>query len=182
MILCEKNEYKKYTSQTYSWRIQSSAVVFLFYFFIFIYLFFKDFVYFFSKREEEKHQCVVASHMPPTGDLARNPGMCPDWESNWRPFGSQAGTHSTEPHSQSSIFILKMNRSLAKGMEHLWKFQESAKLKLYLCLLYITFRNYSPAPCPVIDHLRVLTTSRIQTNSSQKDVARKGLLVPDGKF
>ena len=31
------------------------------------------------EREGEKHQCVVASHVPPTGDLARNPGMCPDW-------------------------------------------------------------------------------------------------------
>ena len=31
-------------------------------------------------------------HMPPTGDLACNPGMCPDWESNQWPFGSQAGT------------------------------------------------------------------------------------------
>ena len=30
----------------------------------------------------EKHQCVVAFCAPPTGDLARNPGMCPDWESN----------------------------------------------------------------------------------------------------
>ena len=36
--------------------------------------------------------------MPPTGDLACNQGMCPDWESNLRPFGSQAGTQSTEPH------------------------------------------------------------------------------------
>ena len=35
--------------------------------------------------------------MPPTGDLACNPGMCPDWESNWRPFGLQAGTQPTEP-------------------------------------------------------------------------------------
>ena len=35
-----------------------------------------------GEREGEKHQCVVASHMAPTGDLARNPGMCPDWESN----------------------------------------------------------------------------------------------------
>ena len=34
------------------------------------------------EREEEKHQCVVASHVPPTGDLACNPGMCPDLESN----------------------------------------------------------------------------------------------------
>ena len=27
-------------------------------------------------REGEKHQCVVPSHAPPTGDLAYNPGMC----------------------------------------------------------------------------------------------------------
>ena len=46
----------------------------------------------------EKHQCVVASHAPPTGDAARNPGMCPDWELNLRPFGSQTRTQSTEPH------------------------------------------------------------------------------------
>ena len=53
----------------------------------FILLFFKDFIYLFSEgkggKEGGKHQCVVASHAPPTGDLARNPGMCPDWKSNW---------------------------------------------------------------------------------------------------
>ena len=27
-----------------------------------------------GEREGENHQCVVASHMPPTGDLAHNPG------------------------------------------------------------------------------------------------------------
>ena len=41
-----------------------------------------------EEREGEEHQCVVASRMPPTGDLARNPGMCPDWESNLRPLVS----------------------------------------------------------------------------------------------
>ena len=51
-----------------------------------------------EEREGEKHQCVVASCVPPTGDLACNPGMCPDWELNWRPFGSRAHTQSTEPH------------------------------------------------------------------------------------
>ena len=51
-----------------------------------------------GEREEEKHQCVLASHVPPTGDLACNPGMCPDWELNQRPFGWQVGTQSTEPH------------------------------------------------------------------------------------
>ena len=41
----------------------------------------------------EKHGCVretsigCLSHMPhPTGNLAHNPGMCPDWGSNWQPF------------------------------------------------------------------------------------------------
>ena len=51
-----------------------------------------------GEREGEKHQCVVVSHVLPTRDLAHNPGMCPDWESNWRPFGFQASTPSTEPH------------------------------------------------------------------------------------
>ena len=46
---------------------------------------------------------------PPTGDLAHNPGMCPGWESNWRPFGSQAGTQSTEPHQpELLVFILHL--------------------------------------------------------------------------
>ena len=39
-----------------------------------------------------------ASRVPPPGDLAHNPGMCPDWELNRRPFGSQAGAQSTESH------------------------------------------------------------------------------------
>ena len=33
-----------------------------------------------GEREGEIHQGVVASLMPPTGDLAPNPGMCPDWD------------------------------------------------------------------------------------------------------
>ena len=35
-----------------------------------------------GRRKRGKHQCVFASCAPPTGDLAHNPGMCPDWESN----------------------------------------------------------------------------------------------------
>ena len=52
----------------------------------FIFLFFKIFYLFIlergreGEREGEKHQCVVASCLPSTGDLACNPGMCPDWE------------------------------------------------------------------------------------------------------
>ena len=50
-----------------------------------------------GEREGDKHQSVVASHAPPTGDLAHNPGMCPDCDSNEQLFGSQADK-STEPH------------------------------------------------------------------------------------
>ena len=44
----------------------------------------KKFIFRGEGREEEgeKHQCVVASCTPPAGDLACNPGMCPDWELN----------------------------------------------------------------------------------------------------
>ena len=54
-----------------------------------IFIFVKDFIYSFLERGEEKeregkrYQCGVASHAPGTGDQARTPGMCPDWESNW---------------------------------------------------------------------------------------------------
>ena len=50
-----------------------------------------------ERKTGEKHQCAVASHTPLTGDLAHNPGMCPDWELNSQPFGLQADTQSTEP-------------------------------------------------------------------------------------
>ena len=41
---------------------------------------------------------------PSPGDLTYNPGMCPDWESNWHPFGSQASAQSTEPHQSGQKF------------------------------------------------------------------------------
>ena len=55
--------------------------------YLFSLFFLKDFINSFlerveGEREGEKHQCVVASRTPPNGDLARNPGMCPDWESD----------------------------------------------------------------------------------------------------
>ena len=49
-------------------------------------------------KRGEKHQCVVAFHAPHNGDLDCNPSRFPDWELDQCPFGSQAGTQSTEPH------------------------------------------------------------------------------------
>ena len=45
--------------------------------------------------------CLCAS----SGDPACNPGMCPDWESNWQPFGLQARAQSTELyHAEPQYF------------------------------------------------------------------------------
>ena len=67
-----------------------------------------------GEREGEKHQCVVASHTSPPGDPACNPGMCPDRESNPRPFGSQASTQSTQSRQpgQRSEIALKYGNTL----------------------------------------------------------------------
>ena len=69
-----------------------------------------------GESKGEKHHCVVASWAPPTGDLAHNPGMWPDWESNWQPFGLQACAQSTEPH-QPGHFSLIMVKQKHYGEE-----------------------------------------------------------------
>ena len=55
---------------------------------------------------------LVASHKPPAADLARNPSVCPDWESNWEPFGLQASTQSTEPHQPDLQFFILIKYTL----------------------------------------------------------------------
>ena len=75
------------------------------------FLFFKDLIYSFlergkeGEREGEKYQCVVTSRAPCTEDLACNPGMCPDWESNWQPFGSQPTLNPLSYTSQDSKIV-----------------------------------------------------------------------------
>ena len=74
--------------------------------------FFKTFYLFLERRERGEKKRVrnvnawdtwwVTSCRPPAGDLA--PGMCPDWESNQRPFGLKASSQSTEPH-QPELYV-----------------------------------------------------------------------------
>ena len=59
-------------------------------------------------REGEQHQCVVASYVgpwEPTGDLTHNQTSALDWESNWQPFDSQAGTQ-TLSHMNQGLLVL----------------------------------------------------------------------------
>ena len=80
----------------------------------------KDFIYLFlergegseNERERNINVCLPLAH-PLLGTWC-NPGVCPDWESNWRPFGLQAGTQSAEPHQPGldlSLVKLKTFRS-----------------------------------------------------------------------
>ena len=41
-----------------------------------------------EKEQEGNINVWLPLTHPPMGVLACNPGMCPDWESNWQPFGS----------------------------------------------------------------------------------------------
>ena len=51
-----------------------------------------------GKERGREMLSVVVPCVPPTGNLACNSGICPDWESNQQPFGLQAGAQSSEPH------------------------------------------------------------------------------------
>ena len=99
LMLCFNNTHsRKLVSQSYvdrnirrNFKVILTGSMFLFLTFNkrkqMILYFLKVFIYLFwwgreGEREGEKHQCVIASHMFPTWDLTRNPGMCHDWESN----------------------------------------------------------------------------------------------------
>ena len=75
-----------------------------------------------GEREGEKHQ-LVASRTTPAGDLARNPGTCPDWALNRWHFSLQDSAQSTESHqsgweNQSWIMLAFGNNPQKKSNPH----------------------------------------------------------------
>ena len=95
-----------------------------FYFFKILFIYFQRETKGGRKREREKHQCVVASHSSPTGDLAHHPGMYPDWESNRQHFDSQPTLSSLSYTSQGIAGVL------------IWKSLMSFE-DLFMCLFAI---------------------------------------------
>ena len=65
-----------------------------------------------KERERNINVWLALAGSPAPGDLAYNPGMCPDWESNQSPFGLQAGAQPTEPNQPGLLSCLKKNLHL----------------------------------------------------------------------
>ena len=61
-----------------------------------------------------------------TGDLAQNPGMLPDLESNWQPFSSQDDAQPTQPHQS------RLNPCFSEAKSHT------------LFIMYTTFQTVLP--------------------------------------
>ena len=57
---------------------------------------------------QQIHRSVV-SCTSSTGDLACNPGMCPDWELNRQSFGLQTSTQPTEPYRPGLKFLILLD-------------------------------------------------------------------------
>ena len=63
----------------------------------------KYFIHLFLEREGKggrrrgREASIVCLLCPLTRDGTRNPGMCPDWESNWWPFALWGNVQPTEP-------------------------------------------------------------------------------------
>ena len=81
---------------------------------LFILCILKDFIHLFLEREREREERERKTHVwlplvcPLLGTWRETQPCAPDWEPNWGPFDSQAGsTQSTEPHQPGSIIILK---------------------------------------------------------------------------
>ena len=108
--------------------------------------FLKYFIYLFLERGQgrekeregninmwEKHW-LVASCIPLTRNLG-NPDMCPDRGSNRWPWGSQAGTQSTEPCQPGLFFFFFL--IYKKCLRWLWIPMQF--LKIILCVPFIQF-------------------------------------------
>ena len=76
---------------------------------LFCFLFFLKILFIFRergrRREREGNISVwLPLACPQMGNLACNPGMCPDWETNQQRFGSQASTNPLSHTRQGSLF------------------------------------------------------------------------------
>ena len=95
----------KFLSFNMSWQYKELSTFILFW----IISFFKEFYLSFregreGERERNINVWLPLMHATPP-NLACYPSMCPDWELNQQPFGSQASAQSTELHQPGLCWI-----------------------------------------------------------------------------
>ena len=76
---------------------------------LFCFLFFLKILFIFRERGRQRERegnisMWLPLACPQMGNLACNPGMCPDWETNQQRFGSQASTNPLSHTRQGSLF------------------------------------------------------------------------------
>ena len=132
--------------------------------FVLLYIFKRFYLFIFGERgmegEEEKHQYVVASYTPSTGILSCNPGVCPDWESDWQPFGLQVGTQSTEPH-QPGHLICSFKINVFKNMHVYIYIIFKVHVPKFAFHSYPLISTYVPVILKFVGYIRVQNQQRI---------------------
>ena len=75
--------------------------------------------------------------------MARNSGMCPDWELNWWQFGLQSGTQSTEPQQPGQIVTILIGTCVRHVTDS--KNRRSSKGHFFLLSLPLVKATYKPS-------------------------------------
>ena len=100
-----------------------------------------------EEREGRKHQftqALVACPTPPAGDLAPNPGMCPDWESNQWPSRLQ---DNTKPNWATPVraTVLYIDCTGDSAIDNIFQNSQNCtleKVNYILCILHL-IKNFT---------------------------------------
>ena len=116
-----------------------------------------------GERERQKHQCVVVSHTPHTGDLACPPGVCPTGNPTGNPWICRPArnplSHTSQGHTWAFIWVCTRNRRYCMCNETsvctVWSLKNLTAQTSHLavstwkCMLELFFylRIQGPPPC-----------------------------------
>ena len=111
-------------------------------------------ILFLDRGKGERNINVWLPLAHPTGDLARNPGMCPDWESNQQPFGSQAARRMLNPLSHTSPGWPWDSESLESGC--------SLSGRIYVWIQPVLLEQVTPLHIPWVSLVKLVALLPVQ--------------------
>ena len=100
-------------------------------------------------KKGEKYQCGVASPTHPNWDLAHNPGMCPDWKSNYNPLVCRPALNPLSHTNHRPITTLFLKKDFLNLFLEIGEGREKAKeTSMCGCLLHTPYWGPNPGMCP----------------------------------